>query len=61
MLIKFANTDVEAWKVRQGVVVLYQGELYHVSSFVDDSLIQIHNAWNDTEAFSQGITWLEPH
>lgn len=72
MLIKFANTDVEAWKVRQGVVVMvndgYGNFVYgHVSNIASNKLV---NNYLDlvitcgNQKFyehSRDCTWLEPH
>ena len=40
-MIVFKNTNVEAWKVRQGVVVSLDGNYYHIMGFVSNTKLAI--------------------
>jgi hypothetical protein len=72
MRVKFANAEVDIWKLRKGVVVEYFSNFYHIDLLgVVDCLEQdmfrlplfcknsVHKEgrW----LFSDTIDWLEPH
>lgn len=61
MLIKFANADVEVFKVKQGVVVMLDHCYYHIFGFCVNNSLFIGNGYNKPFAVNASqLTWLEP-
>ena len=62
--IKFANMEVEAWKVRAGTVVMWNGFYYHISGFSCNDVLNITDDISEqsTDAvYASDLTWIEPH
>ena len=65
--IKFANTEVEAWKVKSGTVVMQFDIYYHIAGFVSNDRICLFDfvsherapCYYETDV--SNVTWLEPH
>jgi hypothetical protein len=65
MKVKFANTEVEIWKLRAGTVLRWHGEYVHLKGFwfFDDHVDVKANSYNGkTHCYeSTSLEWLEPH
>ena len=62
--IKFANTDVDAWKVRAGTVVVWEGQYYHVCGFASNDVLNINDDISLQTSIRVGadeLWWIEPH
>ena len=61
--IKFANTDVDAWKVKAGTVVVWENHYYHVCGFASNDVLYIDNMPSPTPLYVDAyeLTWIEPH
>lgn len=69
MLVKFSNTEVPIYKVRQGVVIgWYSGTTYfygHVTGILvrgDNTMLVIQfQDYRDLHIPTKDLDWLEPH
>lgn len=70
MKVKFANAEVDVWKVRQGAVVLAGGHIGHIKRIgftknpcFGEDVFCIDVETTDCEhcTMSDSVTWLEPH
>lgn len=66
MKVKFANTEVDVWKLRKGSVVSFHEEFLHIVSFkiYNPALTILKTSKHDgnfVEANTDFFTWLEPH
>lgn len=64
MKVKFANAEVEVWKIKPGAVV-YDDHLcgyFHIKGFyrINDSVQQVRVCNGEVYACTN-LTWLEPH
>lgn len=65
MKVRFANTDVEVWKLRRGTALMQNSNLVHLISVdinLDETLVQVqfHNNYYGMYRPYQ-LEWLEPH
>lgn len=67
MKIKFANCEVDVWKLRKGVVLMdFCGVFYHLDNFASTPFrgivnLQISNNFGEVEYLSTELDWCEPH
>jgi hypothetical protein len=65
MKVKFANAEVDIWKLRKGVVLEFASEIVHLSGVVnhDKGIAIMLSYWDHAEKMCEPsyVTWLEPH
>lgn len=65
MNVKFENTSVEVYKMRQGSVVAYENDFWHIQHFYKTLdgryMLTITGAFETLDVSPQFVTWLEPN
>lgn len=65
MKVKFANAEVEVWKLRKGVVLGCGSQYVHLESFIvydSDCSVWVKFYSGDSGPYdSTCLDWLEPH
>jgi hypothetical protein len=65
MKIWFENVDVEMYKMRQGTVVEYENDFWHIQHFYKTTdgrfMLTIAGAFETLDVAPQFVTWLEPN
>lgn len=65
MKVKFANVEVDVWKLRKGTVLRWGGEYVHLEGFCFfENHVDVKASSYNGKAYSyesRSLEWLEPH